>query len=499
MRLSKLVRAVRGCEIIYGGQWERDIQELTIDSRRVNGCSLFFCLTGGSVDGHAYALDAVKRGAVAVVTERKLNISVPQLLVKDARLALALLSSVFYGEPSERLKVVGITGTNGKTTTAHMLASIFEASGKKTGLIGTLGVRYADKYLPADLTTPDPISLQKTLAEMVAAGVEYAVMEVSAHALYYKKTAGVRFAACIFTNATQDHLDFFGNMQAYKNAKGALFSSSVCPIAVLNGDDAFGRELGKKREREQEKDTEWGVKTCYYALQTPADAFAIVTDESLDGSECVLNINDGLCRVSLALAGRHNVYNALAAAVCAVEMQIDTDRVAAGLMRLKRVRGRLERAGEYRGARVFVDFAHTPDGLEQSLRTLRAHCKGRLICLFGCGGNRDKEKRPLMGETVAKNCDFAVLTSDNSRYEDPLDIISEIERGYRRFSMRFVVVPDRKKAIGYAVDCLRAGDILLVAGKGGEDYQEIMGIKYSFDDNDIIAEIIKEKRVSNKR
>jgi len=241
------------------------------------------------------------------------------------------------------------------------------------------------------------------------------------------------------------------------------------------------------------------VKTCYYALQTPADAFAIITDESMDGTECVLNIDDGLCRVSLALAGRHNVYNALAAAVCAVEMQIDAERIAAGLMRLKRVNGRLERAGEYRGARIFVDFAHTPDGLKQSLQTLRVHCKGRLICLFGCGGNRDKEKRPLMGEVAAKYCDFAILTSDNPRYEDPLDILSEIERGYRRFSMRYVVVPERKKAMEYAIESLRTGDILLVAGKGGEDYQEIMGIKYPFNDHDIITEIVEEQRVLTKR
>ncbi|MBE5751259.1 MAG: UDP-N-acetylmuramoyl-L-alanyl-D-glutamate--2,6-diaminopimelate ligase [Clostridia bacterium] len=499
MRLSKLVRAVRGCEMVYGSPWERDIEQLSTDSRTVRQGALFFCLVGKNADGHSYAADAVKYGAVAVVVERKLDIAVPQLLVKDTRLALALIASVFYGEPSERLKVVGITGTNGKTTTAHMLASIFEASGKKTGLIGTLGVRYADKYFPADLTTPDPIPLQKTLSEMVAAGVQYVVMEVSAHALYYKKTAGVRFAACIFTNATQDHLDFFGDMQTYKEAKGELFLSSVCPIAVLNGDDPFGRELGKRREREQETKSEWGVKTCYYALQTPADAFAIITDESMDGTECVLNIDDGLCRVSLALAGRHNVYNALAAAVCAVEMQIDAERIAAGLMRLKRVNGRLERAGEYRGARIFVDFAHTPDGLKQSLQTLRVHCKGRLICLFGCGGNRDKEKRPLMGEVAAKYCDFAILTSDNPRYEDPLDILSEIERGYRRFSMRYVVVPERKKAMEYAIESLRTGDILLVAGKGGEDYQEIMGIKYPFNDHDIITEIVEEQRVLTKR
>ena len=207
----------------------------------------------------------------------------------------------------------------------------------------------------------------------------------------------------------------------------------------------------------------------------------------------MLNISDRLCRVSLALTGRHNVYNALAAATCATALGADSRAVAKGLMDLKYVRGRLEYAGEFQGGDVFVDFAHTPDGLEKSLAALRLHCKGRLICLFGCGGNRDKSKRPLMGETAAKQCDFSVLTSDNPRYEDPLDILSEIEKGYRRFSMKYVVVPEREKAIYYALERLQKGDVLLVAGKGGEEYQEIRGIKYPFNDNDIIEKIRKEK------
>ena len=422
MRLSKLVNALEYAEIVFRGEdWEREIGELSADSRIKTQNSLFVCLCGGSVDSHEHATEAVENGAVAVITQKRLPISVPQVLVKDARVALAILASVFYGEPSKRLKVIGITGTNGKTTTSHMLASILEEAGKKVGVIGTLGVRYARKNFRAELTTPDPIALQKTLADMLLCGVEYAVMEVSAHALFYQKTAGVRFSACIFTNFTQDHLDFFHTMSAYRQAKLGLFSPKICPLSIVNGDEETGREISRIRENTN------GTKTVLYGLNTPSDCFAIVTDESINGSECMLNINDKLCRISLKMTGRHNIYNALAAAACAVELGITAKSVEAGLSNIHGVCGRLEKTAVFRGAEIFIDFAHTPDGLGKSLDALRKHCKGRLVCLFGCGGNRDKTKRPIMGETAARKADFTVLTSDNPRYEDPLDIISDIE------------------------------------------------------------------------
>ena len=338
MRLSKLVNALKNAEVIYEGEnWEREIGELSVDSRNATKNALFVCLCGGRVDSHEHAVEAVEQGAVAVVTQKRLSVSVPQVLVKDAREALAVCSSVFYGEPSKRLKVIGITGTNGKTTVSYMLSSIFESAGKKVGVIGTLGVRYAKKSFPSELTTPDPIFLQKTLAEMVLCGVEYAVMEVSAHSLFYKKTTGVCFSACIFTNFTQDHLDFFHTMYAYKQAKLGLFQPAVCPLAIVNGDEETGREILRIREKERE------AKSVLYGLNTPSDCFAIVTDESLRGSECMLNINDTLCRVSLNMTGRHNVYNALAAAACAVELGIDAKSVENGLNRIDGVCGRLER------------------------------------------------------------------------------------------------------------------------------------------------------------
>ncbi len=487
MRLSKLIQSIEVRKIAAkDGDFEREIDGLFIDGRKCCENGLFFCLSGGKNDSHAYARQAMKNGAVAIVVERELPLEILQIIVEDSRLALGVLASTFYGNPSQELKVIGVTGTNGKTTVSYMLESICREGGKITGVIGTLGIRYGEKRKENPLTTPDPIELQKTLAEMLLCGVEYVVMEVSAHALYYKKTAGVRFRACIFTNLSQDHLDFFSSMQAYRQAKLDLFSPDVCPLAIVNGDEDMGREIGRLREKA-------GCKTVLYGLNTPVDAFAIVTNESLRAVECMLNINDILCRVGLSLSGRHNVYNALAAAACAVELGFSPKTIAGGLTKLKGVEGRLQRVASFRGAEIYIDFAHTPDGLQKSLEALKGYCEGRLICLFGCGGNRDASKRPLMGEVAAKLCDFAVLTSDNPRYEDPLDIIAGIERGYRRFSSRYVIVSNREFAIDYALEFLRAKDILLIAGKGGEKYQEIMGIKYDFNDHATVSRILQKK------
>lgn len=492
MRLSKLLKDCVDVEVVYGEKdWDREIVNLAFDSRQIHAEGLFFCLKGEKYDGHNFVNAAIKKGAVAIVTERVLPVSVPQILVKNTRKALAHISACFYGNPCENLKIIGITGTNGKTTTAHMLASIFNAHGEDVGIIGTLGVKYGNRLVPCDLTTPDPIFLHKILADMFLNGIRYVIMEVSAHALYYYKTEGICFSACIFTNLTQDHLDFFPNMSAYESAKKRLFFEENCALAVLNGDESIARKWGKEM-LEMGKDK---PKTVFYGMNEPADAFAVITNEDLLGTSCIMNINDEICPVRLTMAGLHNVYNALAAATCAMSLGVDVSAVIKGLNTLNGVRGRLEWVDSYEGADVFVDFAHTPDGLEKSLCTLRKHCKGKIYCVFGCGGNRDKSKRPLMGKTVAKNSDFAILTSDNPRYEDPLDIISDIEKGYRSVSVHYVIVPDRELAIEYAIEHLHENDVLLVAGKGGERYQEIMGIKYDFDDNDIITKIIQKKSI----
>ncbi len=481
MQLKEFLKEIENAKLIGNGEIE--IENLFMDSRQKNANGLFFCLVGEKVNGHDCVNQAIENGAVAFVCEKELNANVPQIIVEDTRLALGVFSSQFFGNPTKDMKVIGITGTNGKTTSTYMLSAIIEKSGKKVGTIGTLGAFYDGIKREVELTTPDPIRLQEILADMRNHGVEYVVMEVSAHALYYKKTAGISFSACIFTNLSQDHLDFFHTMDEYKRAKLALFLEKVCPLAIVNGDEETGREIANLRG---------DIKTVFYGLQTPVDAFAVITDERVCGSECMLNINDKLCKVSLALAGKHNVYNALAAATCALELGFSVLDIAEGLSGLKSVEGRLERFATYKGAEIFIDFAHTPDGLGKCIDALKPHCRGRMVCLFGCGGNRDKEKRPLMGEIAAKKADFCVLTSDNPRYEDPLDILSEIEKGYRRFSVKYVVVPDRKKGIEYALSFLKRGDILLIAGKGAEEYQEIMGIKYPFKDHDIVEKIIQK-------
>lgn len=489
MDLAKLIENIAYRERLYCNE-KIDVTGLCIDSRLCKKGDLFICLVGEKSNSHDYAAQAMQNGAIAFIVTEKLPFKVPQILVEDSRETMSILASVFYGEPSKRLKIIGVTGTNGKTTTTYMLKNILDVAGKMTGIVGTLGIFYANKKISPTLTTPDPIFLQSVLADMCECGVEYVVMEISAHALYYKKDSGLRFSACIFTNFTQDHLDFFDTMSAYKSAKSKLFSPKKCPIAVLNGDDPVGREFAKVRALTDANGT---TKTVFYGMNTPTEAFAIITDENVYGVEFVINISDKLSRVSLSLTGKHNVYNALAAAVCATELGICLADVADGLQQLKKVDGRLEFVKKYNGADIFVDFAHTPDGLKKSIDSLKAHAKGKLICVFGCGGNRDKSKRIPMGETVARKADFSVLTSDNPRYEDPLDIISEIEKGYRRFSTKYVVVPDRRKGIGYALERLNEGDILLVAGKGGEEYQEIMGIKYGFNDKDVIEELIEQK------
>ena len=492
MQLLELIKDIKIKQIIGENSENIEIHRIATDSRLKMENGLFICIKGENIDSHEYVKDAIKNGAVAVITEKVLDEKVCQILVEDSRETMGLVASAFYGNPSKKLKIIGITGTNGKTTTSYMVASILEKAEKKVGVIGTLGIVYARKKIASDMTTPDPLELQKTFAEMAAYGIEYVVMEVSAHALYYKKIAGIQFTACIFTNFTQDHLDFFQSMQNYKKAKGQLFMQERCPIAILNGDEEFGREIALSRA-DDAFDGRKDCKTVFYGLKTPTDAFAVITDESLHGTECMLNINDALCRISLSLVGKHNVYNALAAATCAMELQIDVDAIANGLNELKGVKGRLEYIASFQDAAIYVDFAHTPDGLIKSLETLKLHCKGRLICLFGCGGNRDKSKRSQMGEVAAKQSDFCILTSDNPRYEDPLDIISEIEKGYRRFSVKYVVVPDRKKAIEYAMEFLKKGDVLLIAGKGGEEYQEIMGIKYAFSDENTVKDILSQK------
>ena len=476
MKIKEILQYLQVEEII--GSDDVQITGLCTDSRRVKEGDLFFCYGGENFDSHEVAGDAVKNGAVALVCEKKCDLPVTQIVVGDGRAQIAHAARAFYGFPDKNLKIVGVTGTNGKTTTTYILNEIFTANGNKTGLIGTLGIFYGEKRIAPELTTPDPVYLYSVFSDMVKNGVEYVFMEVSAHALYYDKINGINFEVGIFTNLTQDHLDFFGTMDAYAQSKKMMFANGRCKYAVLNSDDGLGIELLSCTKN-----------SFGYGLDNPADVFAVGIKESVSGTEMILNLFDELYEVKINIPGIHNVYNALAA-TCAKLLGVKINTISAGLANLKRVSGRLERVASFGGGEIFVDFAHTPDGLEKSLKTLKNLCTGKLVCLFGCGGNRDKTKRPLMGKTAAEIADFCVVTSDNPRYEDPHDIIFDIEKGIRETGKEYVTVTDRESATEYAIRLLGKGDILLVAGKGGEDYQEIMGIKHAYNDNKIIQKII---------
>ena len=479
MKLSELSKEIDG---ELRGE-DAEITSLCIDSRVAGKGDLFFCFRGRESDSHFFADEAVRRGVSAIVCERALSVACPQLIVPDGRAAMAQLAAAFYGHPERDMKFIGVTGTNGKTTVTHMVHSILTAARKRVGMIGTLGASYQDRTLAPTLTTPDPMQLFSLLSDMKKAGTEYVVMESSAHALALGKEKPICYEVAIFTNFTQDHLDFFGDMKAYGEAKMSMFTPDRCKFAVLNADDPFSEGLMKL-----------GAPFVTYGLENPADCFAVIGEETLGGTRAVLNLNDELCETEIALTGRHNVYNALAAAACARKLGIRIEFIARGIASLKHVDGRLERVALFRGAELFVDFAHTPDGLEKSLLALKEHCRGRLVIVFGCGGNRDRGKRPLMGETAARHCDFAIITSDNPRFEDPCSIISEIEAGYQKISDQYVAIEDRERAIEYAVNLLKKDDVLLVAGKGGETTQEIMGIKYSFTDKAVIETILRKLR-----
>ncbi len=476
MKLGELIKNIEYKEIC--GNKDIGIEGLCTDSQKAKGGDLFFCYKGKTHDSHEFAEEAVKAGAAALVCERKLPLKVPQIIVCDGRKAVAPLARAFFGFSDKDMKFVAVTGTNGKTTTTYMLDGIFKAAGKKTGVIGTLGISYGEKFVAPELTTPDPIFLHGIIADMRDCGVEYVFMEVSAHALYFGKADGIKFDVGIFTNCTQDHLDFFGNMHEYAECKKLLFKDGRCKFAVINSDDKLGRQISEK------------VECLSYGLKNPADVFAVDIVEAINGTSFVINLFDELYDIKLNVPAIHNVYNAMGAAACAKIMGIKTEYIAKGLKELKTVSGRLERVARFNGADIFVDFAHTPDGLEKSLQALKKLCEGKLYCLFGCGGNRDKTKRPIMGEIASKYADFCIVTSDNPRYEDPYDIISEIEKGIKPSGKKYVTVTERETATEYAINLLEEGDILLVAGKGGEYYQEIMGIKHSYNDNSVIKKII---------
>lgn len=477
MKLSKIIKDLD--VKVYPAYADAEIETLTKDSRDKVKNGLFFCLRG-TFDGHNYVKEAIKNGAVAIVTEKLMpRLDCVQVVTSDARLAYSYFSAAFYGNPQEKLKIIGIVGTNGKTSTANFIYKLLTAHGKRSAVVGTLGVEYGDTVLAETLTTPDPDYLFKLFASFVESKIEYAVMELSAHAIWLKKTAAINFECMIFTNCTHDHLDYFSDFYSYRKVKKSAFSKTS-RFFVVNTDDPLGQEIYNETPK----------KTLTYGIYTPADVFAINVKESLNGLSFVLNMFDMVFKTETSLLGEFNVSNLLAAACACFLCGIKPEKIVKYIGDLTPVSGRMEPVAEYNGAKIFIDYAHTPDGLNKSLSFIAAQTYGETFLVFGAGGNRDKQKRPIMGKIAGDIADHVFITSDNPRDESPEDIIRDIEVGIKDLSIDYVKIPDRYSAISYAIERLSKGDSLLIAGKGAEEYQEVKGKKLQFSDKSAVLEII---------
>ena len=455
------------------------VSDLAYSTADVRPGTLFFCVPGSSADGHDFAAEAVARGAVALVCERPLDLPVAQLLVPDARVAMARAAGAFFGEPTRTLAVAAVTGTNGKTTTAFLLFSLLAAAGRRPGLLGTIECRVGGERRPVVHTTPEAIDLQRALREMLDAGDESCAMEASSHAAELHRLDGVRFACLVFTNLTQDHLDYHRSMEEYFQAKARLFTSAMSDRAVVNHDSAEGRRLAGS-----------GLPTVTYGLDAGADVRATDVRTTREG----LSFRVGDLEVRSALHGLFNVENCLATLATARELGIADENTVRGIGEVRGVPGRVEAVEAGQEFLVMVDYAHTPDSLENVLRTTRPLASGRLIVVFGCGGDRDRAKRRLMGRVAAALADLAVITSDNPRSEDPLAIVAEIEAGAVGSDGAYVVEVDRRAAIRLAVREAHAGDVVVIAGKGHEMYQELADRTIAFDDREVSAEEIRALR-----
>jgi UDP-N-acetylmuramoyl-L-alanyl-D-glutamate--2,6-diaminopimelate ligase len=448
-----------------------NVGDLAYDSRRVQDGTLFFCVPGATTDGHDHAEAAIAAGACALVVERELDVAVPQVVVDSCRAAMGPIADVFFGYPSEQLLVLAVTGTNGKTTTAYLQHAILTAAGHSTGLLGTVERRIGGIVEAAQRTTAEAIDLHRDFRRMLDAGDTACAMEVSSHALDQHRVGGVRFAAAAFTNLTQDHLDYHADMEAYFAAKVLLFDGR-CPTAA-NADDAYGRRLAA--------DLRFGIDAGDAAVR------AVDVRYGPTGTAMRLETPWGEAALETRLVGRFNVENALAAAASAGLAGVPLDAIVAGLSGLAGVPGRLEVVSTDQSFGVVVDYAHTADALENVLRAVRPLATGRVIVVFGCGGDRDRGKRPAMARAACSLADRVIITTDNPRSEDPLSIIAEIEAGADGHQE---VEPDRRRAIARAIELAETGDVVVIAGKGHEQGQDVAGVISPFDDREVAREVL---------
>jgi len=472
-----------------GSPGDAEVRRVVTDSRDVQEGDCFVAVRGTAADGHAYLSEAVAKGCAAVVCEDATAVppDVPRALVDDTRAVVGRLAQAAAGWPCRRLAVVGVTGTNGKTTFSYLLRHVLEAAGHRTGLIGTVAYDTLDGTTQATNTTPGPVATAGMMARLVRAGATHLVMEVSSHALDQRRTDGIEFDVAVFTNLSGDHLDYHGSMSAYLAAKRRLFDSLAPPAAaVVNRDDPRADEVLAGAHA--------GVRRLWYGFSSAADLYAEIDRIDATGSRFALRFAGASADVTSALVGRHNVYNALAAAGAAMALGLDLDRVAAALGEVRQVPGRLQRVAADAPFDVLVDYAHTDDALRNVLSALRPVTAGRLILVFGCGGDRDRGKRPRMARAAENGADVIVVTSDNPRGEDPADIIDEIVGGFSPTGLaKATVEPSRRDAIAAAIGAAEAGDVVLIAGKGHEDYQIIGDRRIHFDDVETARDILLGK------
>ena len=471
MPLAAVAARVAGA--VVRGDGATTVVDAELDHRRVAPGSLFFCVAGRSVDGHVFGARAIEAGAAALVVERWLDVDAPQVLVPSVRRAMGPMSAAVFGDPAAAMTIVGVTGTNGKTTVVQLLRSIFEADGRRSGAIGTVGATIGDEHVPLERTTPEAPDLFRLLARMRAQGVAAVAIEVSSHALAQDRVDGIRFDAAVFTNLSQDHLDFHPSIEAYFDAKASLFRPERAAHGVINVDDPWGRRLLAA-----------DVPRTTYGLFAEADVRADDVRSTVTGS----TFSVAGVEVRTALRGSFNVSNCLAAFAAAGVVGVAPETSAVGIGAVREVPGRMEPIDAGQDFLVVVDYAHTPDSIRSVLAAARPLTAGRVIVVFGCGGDRDRAKRPPMGMAATEGADLTVVTSDNPRSEDPLAILAEIEPGAAAGGGRYVVEPDRRAAIRLALAEAREGDVVVIAGKGHERVQEFADRVVPFDDRAVARE-----------
>lgn len=482
MHLETLLQDIKDVEI-SGTITNTKVENIQYDSRKVTPGSLFVCIEGYKTDGHNFICDAAARGAVAVAVNKDVEVEGNVIKIKhpNTRKLLAEISSKFYMEPTKKLNLIGVTGTKGKTTTTFMIRSILQEAGHKVGLIGTIANYIGDRVIPADRTTPESLELQQMFSDMLEQGVDTVVMEVSSHSLDLYRVHACDFDIGVFTNLSQDHLDFHQNFENYFRAKAKLFD--MCKVGITNADDQYGRRLTNR-------------DTCIFktfGIESQADLRAHDILICPQGTYFKISVDKNLLSVGVPIPGKFSVYNALAAISVCLEYGARPECIIKELGELK-VPGRaeiVETDGHYT---IMVDYAHSPGSLENILQAVRTYARGRVVVIFGCGGDRDRTKRPIMGEIAGKLADFTIITSDNPRSEDPEAIVREIEEGIKRTRGEYIIISDRRSAIEYAVNNARDMDIILIAGKGHETYQIFGDKTIHFDDREVAMEAVESTK-----